>query len=181
VFLFHKDKMTYYDLVSNKWSSVVTLSKVIDDYRFTFDGSNTIIFGSILPQASPFIQYGADTQGLVQSILTLVLDENDPSKARFVSHPVTPFAGVDSVYPYGGAPIAYDPLRNRIYMAVSLKSSMTFTEHLQIIAGWVQLLERRLASLLVCNQYGSPSCCRTRGSSVSRILSNHEWDLCSIP
>ncbi|KAI4751001.1 hypothetical protein E4T51_15729, partial [Aureobasidium sp. EXF-12344] len=123
VFLFHEDKMAYYDLASNKWSTVITLSMVIDDYRFTFDGSSTIIFGSILPPAYPLIQYGADTEGLIQSILTLVLDENEPSNARFVSHPVTPFAGVDGVYPSWDAPIAYDPLRNRIYMAGGYNNS----------------------------------------------------------
>lgn len=119
VYLFHKDKMAYYDLASNKWSTLITLSMAIDDYTFTFDGLSTIIFGSIEPQANPLVQYGANTQGLIQSILTLVLDENEPSKARFMSHSVTPFAGVNGVVPHWNAPIAYDPLRNRIYMAVS--------------------------------------------------------------
>lgn len=125
---------------------------VIDDYRFTFDGSSTIIFGSILPRANPLIQYGADTEGLIQSILTLVLDENEPSNARFVSHPVTPFAGVDGVYPRWDAPIAYDPLRNRIYMAVSFHVIQDSCRVLTYMcAGRIQQLELRLASLLVCN------------------------------
>jgi hypothetical protein len=113
--------MAYYDLASNKWSTVTTLPMVIDDYKFTFDGFNTIIFGSIQPLANPLIQYGADTRGLIQSILTLVLDEANPSQARFVSHPVTPFVAADGVYPRFDAPIVYDPLRTRVYMAVSLQ------------------------------------------------------------
>jgi hypothetical protein len=113
--------MAYYDLASKKWSTVTTLSMAIDDYTFTFDGFSTMIFGSVLPLANPLVQYGANTQGLIQSILTLVLDENEPSKARFVSHLVTPFAGVNGVFPHWDAPIAYDPLRSRIYMAVSLQ------------------------------------------------------------
>ncbi|CAD0095979.1 unnamed protein product [Aureobasidium mustum] len=95
VFLFHANQMAYYDLTSGKWSTVTTLPMVIGDWRFAFDGLNTIIFGSTLPLVQPLIQYGADSQGLIQSVLTLVLDENEPSKARFVSHPVTPFLGVD--------------------------------------------------------------------------------------
>jgi hypothetical protein len=93
----------------------------IDDYTFTFDGFNTIIFGSVQPLANPLIQYGADTRGLIQTILTLVLNEDEPLKARFVSHPVTPFAGANGVYPSLHASIVYDPLRTRIYMAVSLQ------------------------------------------------------------
>jgi hypothetical protein len=121
LFIFRKDQMAYYDLSTKKWSQIVSTKILIDYYQFSFDGLSTMIFShaDILEPYSLSGSYGPGQYTTSKSILTMVLDETNPSTVQFKFHPIAPFALLDGVGLKPGSYSAYDPLRKRLYMAVS--------------------------------------------------------------
>jgi hypothetical protein len=112
--------MAYYDLSTNKWSQVITLEMSLDYKYFSFDGLNTMIFSSTYVFAPPSLAGSYAPNTASRSLLTMMLDEKAPSTVQYKFHPITPFPLSDGVGLYAERQSAYDPLRKRLYIAVSI-------------------------------------------------------------
>jgi hypothetical protein len=112
--------MAYYDLSTNKWSQIITLKMSVGYDYLSFDGLNTMIFSSTYVFAPSGLAGSYAPNAVSRSLLTMVLDEKAPSTVQYKFHPITPSPLFDGVGLYAERQSAYDPLRKRLYIAVSM-------------------------------------------------------------
>jgi hypothetical protein len=119
--------MTYFTPSTNKWVKAIAITEFdFETPNWVFDGFNTIFLANsyLSPAVNgvPARYYGLDFD-LGFSFLGITLNEANPSKLVYAAHNVTPPANTDDILPWYDGPLAYDPLRNRIYVSVSSSSS----------------------------------------------------------